>query len=703
MTNKKYTGRSRLRFNLVTVGIYAIGVILLLQLFNLQIVKGEEYRQKSNTRLSRETKLQAARGNFLDRTGSVIANNTTAMRVELYKTKIENKELNNAILEMLKVLEKNEDKYIDNFPISIEPFEFKLSSEEKQIEFKNKYKINEQATAEETFYNLKEKYEIEQTEIVDIRKILIVRYSISENGYSSTRPIQIAKNVSSASYSELSERGADFPGVTIEMSAIRNYRLGNLASHIVGHVGPITGEELEKRQGKGYDLADYIGKIGLESVFEEYLRGTNGTKQVDMSVNGVSTGEYITKEAVAGADVVLTIDANLQKITEDSLKANIEKIRNGGFGTSYNAKGGSAVVMNVKTGEILSMVSYPDFEPQLFVDGISTEKWSEYNDTKALFNRAVQGKYAPGSIFKMVTAIAGLETGNITRQETINDTGVYRAYKDYQPKCWYYNSYGIGHGRLNVSDAIKHSCNYFFYEVGYRMGIKELERYAGFFKLGKKTGVELPEETSGILAGPTYYEAINNKTAWQSGSTLSAVIGQAENSFSPIQMARYISILTSGQNNVKPTLIKDIIYADGAKVPKEEINSFVDNKIGRQPEEETDITIDPQNAKAVLDGMQSVTTETGGTAYSIFRNFNIEVGGKTGSTENEATKDINAWFTGFAPFDNPEIAVVILVENGGHGYYTAEVARDIIAEYFGMNMNGVTEDMSASATTEGLR
>jgi penicillin-binding protein 2 len=698
LKNKSITGRSKVRYNITTVIIYIVGIILLLQLFNLQIIRGEEYRNKSNTRLTRETEIQAARGSFLDRTGNIIANTKGAINLELYKTKTDDQTLNLAILNIINILEKNGDKYIDNFPININPFEYKFSSETRLANFRKSYKLKEDATAEEAFYELKNKYKIENDNIEDIRKILSIRYTIAENGYSSTRPIELAKNISNQSYNELGERSAEFPGLNMVIEPIRNYRLGSLGSHIIGHVGRISESELEKRTDQGYDQNDYIGKIGLEYIFEEYLRGENGVKQVDMSVNGTTTGEYISKEAVEGSNVVLTIDANLQRITENALKANIEKIRDGGFGKKYNAKGGAAVVMNVKTGEVLSLVSYPDFEPQLFVDGISTAKWEEYNKTKAIFNRAVQGAYAPGSIFKMVTAVAGLETQNVTKDEKINDTGVYPY--GHNPVCWYWTSYRTGHGRINVSEAIKHSCNYFFYETIYRMGIEQLEKYANFFRLGQKTGIELPGEISGVLAGKTNYQK-QGKT-WYLGDSLSAAIGQGENNFSPIQIARYISILTNGQKVIKPTLIKSIINPDGTQVPKEEIEEFVNQKLGIQEETQEEISIQKENIEAVLQGMQSVTTETGGTAYSIFKNFNIEVGGKTGSTESN-TGDVNAWFTGFAPYNNPEIAVVILVENGGHGYYTAEVARDIIAEYFGMNMSGVVEDMTAISPIEKMR
>ncbi len=444
-------------------------------------------------------------------------------------------------------------------------------------------------------------------------------------------------------------------------------------------------------------MNDYIGKLGIEYIFEEYLRGEEGTKQVDMDINGTKTAEYDTKEAIQGSDVVLTIDANLQKVAENALAKNLEKMRNGSFGEVCKADRGAVVVTNVKTGEILAMVSLPDYEPQLFLNGISDEKWKEYQSNNALYNVAAQGSYAPGSIFKMITAIAGLESGAITTNEKINDTGVYPY--GHHPVCWIWTLYRSGHGLINVSDAIKKSCNFFFYEVGYRMGIETLEKYAKYFGLGEKTGAEVLSETSGILAGKTYYDKIGE--TWYLGNTLSAAIGQAENSFSPLQIAKYISMLTNGGKNIDLTLVKTIIKQDGTKVSDEEIKEFVDNKLGRVNENKEDLNIKKENLEAILEGMRSVTNESGGTAYSVFRNFDIEVGGKTGSAE--AGNKTNGWFVGFAPFDDPEISIVVFVEGGKHGSYTAEVARDIIAEYFGMEAEKVIEDNSITTYTQTIQ
>ena len=686
---------SNLRYNIITILVYIVGIVLIVQLFNLQIVNGKEYRETSNTRLSRETVVKAARGSIKDRTGNLLVTTKMGFNVDLYKTKIDTATLNKTILNTIRILESNKDKYINNLPIKVNPFEFENQDEETQKKWKKGNDINENATAEECFYSLKKEYKIEQEDISEAYKIMVVRYEIARNGYSSIRPVTIAKDVSRASAVKLGEQSIYFPGISATTEPLVSYPSGSLASHILGYVGNITQAELDGREDT-YGINDVIGKVGIQYVFEEYLRGQNGIKQLDMSVDGNITDEYITKEAVAGSDVILTIDANLQAVTEKALVNNIKKIASGGFSKTSEAKAGAAVVMNVKTGEILAMASYPDYEPELFVNGISQKKLDEYNKGDNIFNRAISGVYAPGSTFKMITAIAGLETGAITPTEKINDVGVYK--KAHEPACWIWNSYGMTHGWLNVTDAIIHSCNYFFYEVGYRVTIDNIAKYAKYYGLGQKTNVELPMEESGVVA--TRDKAKERGDEWQIGETLSAAIGQSYNSYTPIQMAKYISMLANGGKPIDVSIVKSVIDVNGNQISKEEITKFVNAKLGLEKQEKEDLNIKKENLEAILKGMKGVTSEEGGTAYSTFADFNIELGGKTGSAQTDVNGKVNGWFVGFAPYDEPEVAVVVLVENAGSGSYTAEVARDILQEYFGMNMEKVEENLTALPSSE---
>ncbi len=631
----------------------------------------------------------------MDRTGTVLADTQMGFNVQLFKTKASEDEMNNSMLILAEIFEKNGDSYIDKFPISVNPFQYHFNTDEDLNKWREANNISNQASPEEAFYVMKDYYGVTEKDDEKARKIVGLRYTIELEGYSATNALEIAKNVSRQSALAINERGEELPGVSIDVKANRVYTQGSLASHVIGYIGRIDEKEYNANKEK-YEKDDYIGKSGIEQLFEEYLKGENGTKQIDMTVDGATTGEYITKEAIGGANVVLTIDSNLQNIAENALEANIEKIRAGGFGKQYDAQGGSVVVINVKTGEILAMVSYPDYEPGEFLNGISQAKYDEYSSKSALFNRAIQGSYAPGSIFKMVTAIAGLQEGVITPQERIYDTGIYP--KGNNPHCWVYDSYHVGHGSLNVSQALEKSCNYYFYDTGWRLGLERLSAYANYFGLGRKTGIELPFENSGTLASPKTAEEMHD-TAPES-TILSASIGQSYNDFTPVQVAKYTAMLANRGKVVNPTLIKNVVSSDGKQVSTTELSEYINNRLGITSKDTDSLQIADVNMNAVLEGMRGVTDDTG-TAAQIFENFSIPVGGKTGSTE--AGDYINAWFVGFAPFDDPEIAVVGMVENGGHGYYVAEVVRDIISEYFGMNVQEINEDVSAYYETEFIR
>lgn len=684
--------KKNVRYNILYILVYIVGIILIFQLFNLQIVHGEEYLQRANSRLTRETKIRAARGNILDCNGNVLAGNEIKYSLKIYKSKIDEQNLNTTILNAIFVLEKNGDKYNDDFPININPVSFKYENQERINKWLEENDLADGTTAEQALEYFIDEYSLKQYSLEEARKIIAVRYGIDVNGYSSMRGYEISPEVCEKSVAQIEEMNHSFPGINIEYRPIRKYYYSSLASHVLGYVGKIGNEEYT--QNEGYELDDYIGKTGIEYVCEKFLKGKDGLKQTDMSIDGTTTGEYITEEAISGSNVMLTIDAKVQQVAEKALKENIEKINNGDYGEKREVYAGSVAVLNVKTGEVISMVSYPDFEPQLFVDGISTEKWNEYTvkGRSALINRTMQSAYAPGSIFKMVPAIAGLETGKITKDEQIECAGIYPG--GYKPKCWYYTTYGRGHGYLTVSQAIQKSCNCYFYEVGTRIGIDNIEKYATYFGLGQKTNIELPGEISGTLAGKKLYEKLDE--AWYYGNTLSAVIGQAENNFTPIQMARYIAMLTNGGKKLDLTIIKDIINNQGESIKTEEVKDYINKRLGIEKTSEENLNIQKENLKTVLEGMQSVTEE-GGTAYSVFKDFPIQVGGKTGSAEAGNDKT-NAWFVGFAPYENPEIAVVVLVENGAHGYYSAEVTKEIMEAYFGLNEE-IVEDKTAKPYT----
>ena len=688
----KDRNENKFRYNILIAIVYIIGIILILQLFNLQIVKGREYREQSNTRLTRESTIKAARGNLLDSSGEKLVSTKLVYNVEIYKTKIDNQTLNDSLLLLAQTLEANGDKYVDEFPITVNPFSFK--NEAQAQSFKQANKLDSGYDAEACFNYFKERYEVLMDNIEDARKIITLRYQIEKNGYSNTKSVELASNISNASLAKLNEMSSSFPGISTNSEPTIYYPYGTLASHILGYVGPIGEDELKGNEDE-YDQNDIIGKTGIEQVLEKYLRGEDGVKQIDMSVEGIVTDEYVSEEAIAGSDVILTINADLQKITEDALAHNIEMMQNGELSGATTASEGAAVVINVKTGEILAMASYPNYDPSLFVDGISTENWNNYlNDqSHPLINKAISSISPPGSTFKMVTAIAGLESEAIDLNTKINDTGKYTYYKDYQPVCWKRS----GHGWLNVTKAIEESCNYFFYETGRRTGIDRLAQVATAFGLGQKTGIELPGEEPGILASK------DTMSPWVDGYTIQAAIGQLNNAFTPLQMAKYTAMIANGGKNLDVTLIKSITNADGTEVSRDEINSYVNEKLGISENSGADISINEENFQAVKEGMKGVTSDGSGTAYRYFKDFDIEVGGKTGSATTDTKGNANAWFVGFAPYDDPEIAVAVFVKDGQHGSYTAPTAREIFAQYLGMNSASVTEDMSATSYMQTIR
>ena len=356
--------------------------------------------------------------------------------------------------------------------------------------------------------------------------------------------------------------------------------------------------------------------------------------------------------------------------------------------------------MDVNTGEVLAMASNPDYTPENLYRGLTKAESDDYDNRKVWSNKAVQGLYSPGSTFKMVTALAGLQTGAISPTETIYDSGIYTVEgENREPrKCWIYTSAGHGHGRLNVVDALEKSCNVFFYETGRRVGIDTLSQFAHHFGLGKKTGIELYGEAKGQAA------TRDSEPVWSTGYTVSAAIGQSTNSFTPIQVAKYISMIANGGKNLDVTIVKDVMNSDGTNETKEQIEDYVNKDLKLTETSSTDdgLQIDPENFKVVKEGMRSVTGDEGGTAYTVFQDFGVTVGGKTGSVETgtQEGSDVHAWFVGFAPYENPQIAVVVVVENGGHGFYTADVVKAVMQEYFGTNRTEIDENITINNENE---
>lgn len=718
-----------IRFRIVYLILIIVGVILIAQLFNLQVIQGEQFRDSSQRRLFRDAEIKAPRGEILDRNGIVLATNREAFNIEIMKTAVSPEDINSMILTLVKVLEKNGDTYRDNFPISINPIRLDLRYQDiidiQEIgNFYKNFKIKDTNISDvQLFKDIRHFYNIDdRISTIDARKIMAIRYEMGLQPLSPFDPVLIAVDVSKETVAELEERHLDFPGVTISVEPIREYPNTLAAAHVIGYIGKINQKELKSRKDKGYDHNDMIGKSGVEKTFEEFIKGKDGIRKVEMDLSGRLTGEFDasfseTEENAPkpGNNIYLTLDYNLQKAAEKSLEDTIKQINTGEFKDKFDdAQTGAAVVIDVKTGEILAMASYPAFNPATFVKGVTKNDWDILMDKELtpLRNRSIQGAYSPGSTFKMITAMAALEEGKVSTGEKIIDEGIYKRYKDYQPRCWIWNSGHTTHGAVDVTKAIKVSCNYYFYEMGYRTGIDNINKFARMFGLGSKTGVELPGEAKGIIASPEYKKTVfKNKRdqVWFPGETLQAAIGQSYYSFTPVQMANYIATLANGGTKSRPHILKKMVDWKGEPVNKKDINSVLSENLGIDINDEPEkLNLNKNFLKYIFLGMESVTGDAGGTAYATFANFPVKVAGKTGTAQvreyNKNTgkkKSDNAWFVGFAPYDNPKIAVSVIIENGGHGSYTAPVARDIFAEYFGLNKPKPPTEQNTADQTGG--
>ena len=455
------------------------------------------------------------------------------------------------------------------------------------------------------------------------------------------------------------------PGVVIEATTTRQYHT-TYAAHLLGRVAAIDPDEWTSYyktadiDGDGepdYQMNDTVGKEGAERAFENYLRGSSGVRALERNTSGKVVSETWLTDPKPGNNVVLTIDLDLQSTVEDVLANSIPKL------SSKEVEGAACVILDVNNGDVLASASYPTFSLAAYGQDIAK---NGSDPLRPLFNRALLGTYPPGSTFKMVTAIAGLEEGIITPSTKILDKGAYTYYPGTPPKCWIYRQHGTTHGLVNVSEAIKVSCNYFFYDVGRRLGIDRLVDYATRFGLGQKTGIELGEKP-GVMASREYTESRGQK--WYDGNTLSVAIGQENSAFTPIQLANYIATLVNGGTRYSTHLLKEVKASD-----------FTSVEYSYQPQVLSTIDIQPKNLEAVKAGTLALTSD--GSVSRYFQNLGVKVGAKTGSAQISAQTESNAVFVCFAPYDKPEIAMAIVVEHGGSGSELGAMAADILSYYF---------------------
>jgi penicillin-binding protein 2 len=680
------------RYFILGVLFVIFGLIIVFQLANLQIIHGKEYDEASQRRVLRERKVVAARGNIVDRNGVPIAVNRQGFTVHIVKTDVNAAEFNNAILRLVNIFEKNGDTYNKslNKYLTCNPITFNNKSLEEIKKWQKDediFGLSEDEfmdSAVEVFDFFRVKFEIDKSyKDEEAYKIMTIRYEILMDKwrFDTGNSICIAKDVRPETVAEIEEKHHLLPGITTDIEPMRRYVDAQDAAHVVGYVRGITAEQYERLQHEGYSRNDIIGQTGIEYAAERYLRGNDGLKKVEVDTGGRLTEELFGKPALPGDDVVLTIDMNLQKVAMESLERNIKAIREkGGKSNFKDANAGAVVALDVNSGETLVMASYPSYDPSIFLEGPDNKDAQKAianlsdpeNESTSEFNRAIQGAYAPGSTFKPLIGIAGLEEGIITPRTEINDPG-YVEIGNWPFYCLEYKQ-GLGaHGRLKLSRALETSCNIFFHILGYQTGIDNIDKWSKHFGFGEYTGIDIPGERKGIRANKETKKELRNDD-WRPADTAQASIGQFDNLFTPIQIANYISTIANGGKRYRPFLIKRVVKYDGSIVNE------------TQPEYEQ-VPVKPETIAAVKQGMVAVTNAEDGTAVRAFENFPFKVAGKTGTAETgkEANHSSNALFVCYAPAENPQIAVAVVIERGVWGANAAPIAVDVLSEYFGLN------------------
>ena len=688
-------------------------VCFALVLYNLQIVKGDEYRAASTVKIANTVTVEAARGELLDRYGRSLVGNRATYEITLNSSLMGAEAQRNAnLLELITICRENDLEWTDTLPISKDaPFTYTdenalvYTNSEGKVKFSylgalldtlplgekilpNRWSsddlaaassvkaLGEGPTAEEVIAGLRQYFLIDESlSDADARALIGVLYELNLRSRDVKQTEYIfAQDVNIDVISAVKERS--LTGINISATTVRQYNTTS-AAHLLGRVGPIQTENWETYKAKGYNMNDSVGIDGLEYAFEDYLRGKSGTLIQEMNTSGKvvsenwmvdgETGE--TMEPEPGNHVMLTLDLRLQEKVEEVLANTIESLAD-------TKEKGAIVVQSVNDGGVLAMASYPTYDLSTVYSSNEAYQQALNDPRKPFVNRATSEIYYPGSTFKPLVAIAALEEGLVTPTEKIQDTGYLQLpeeehypYGDYHPQCWIYRQYRGMHGWENMADALRDSCNIYFYTMGHRLGIEKIDEYAAMFGLGQKTGLELGE-AEGYVAGPETSKMLNQE--WYGGNLLSAAIGQENTKITLIQLSNYIATLVNGGNRYQTHLLKTVKSSDFSETVYE---------YEAQPVEKLDLN--PEWVEAVKYGMWEVANDPESTVDQYLNNLAVEVGAKTGSAQVSADQNANAVFVLFAPYDDPEIVISMVVEGGASGANLASAAGEIVNYYFG--------------------
>jgi penicillin-binding protein 2 len=640
--------------------IFLLFVFFSYQLARLQLVEGKKYLEQAE-RLTTSTKsIEAARGEILDCYGRKLASNRVAYSVVLERNLLSDSMINHTIEKLIEVFEENGGEWYDTMPITEnEPYKF-TDNDFAVKRMQKKLNLNHYATVENCIDEMNEEFELQDYSGMLKRKIMGVRYEMLKNDYFATNNYTFADDVSSEIVAIIEENNFLFQGVDIRVIAERKYMKGTAVSHLLGVVGPIYQEEYDELKKKGYAMNDEIGKSGIEKAYEDELRGTDGVLAVEKNPSGEIVKETVAEEPHNGNSVMLSIDSKFQQKCQDILEKYIKIQQNERWnGTGYDACAGVAVVANVKTGAIIAAANYPSYDIETYLkdyDSLLKDK------NTPLFNRAINGTYRPGSTFKPAVAIAGLATGTITGESGVNCQKYYKYYEDHTYTCLEY------HGYLNVVGGLRESCNIFFYDVGRRVGINTLNKYCKSLGLGQPTGIELPE-AAGILDGYNY--RLEKGLKWYVGDVVQCSIGQGENMFTPLQLTSYVSTIANNGVRHNLSLVKNVSTYDGKTILNKTLPTIA---------EVMDVPVD--DFDLVHKGMYQVTHY--GTGREVFADFYVDVAGKTGTSQIGKGSE-NTLFISYGPYEEPEIAVVVIIEHGGFSRLNCYAAQEIYEAYYSYN------------------
>ncbi len=694
---------TRVRAGIVLVIFGLVLGFFAFRLYDLQIIETGGVVDNEKYFVT-ETRVKAARGEITDRNGNVLVSNRASYDLVFNHYVICSAEGRNEYLYRLVLLCREKGiEYADHFPVTdTAPFSYTFNEVgatwqgyfQKYLPEKEGLGLDSDISAPLLMEKLREHYKIpEAWSDRDARAVIGIRYELDlRQGITNLPNYVFLEDASSEALAAILE--LNIPGLKTETTTARQYNT-TFAAHILGYVGSVTKDQWEQiyKEKDGYSMDTLVGQDGLEEAFEEYLHGTDGIRVDETYLDGTIRRSYYKtvdgKEMrpVAGQNVELSIDLSLQTTAEEQMAALIEDLRASGENTpegeerpdGSDAEGGAVVIIDVRTGQILACASYPTYDLSTFRDEFEQLKEDPY---APLFNRALLATYPPGSTYKMSMVVAAVNSGAISRLETIRDEGVFRKYEEsgYAPQCLVYTNYGWTHGPLNAMEALRDSCNYYFYTLGDQMDIQVVDETAKNLGLGESTGVELFEYLGHRANPETKAELYSgDKGRWYPADSVSAAIGQSDNRFTPMQLCVYTATLANRGTRYKATFLNRVVTSDYSSV------TYVN-----QPEVVSQFAISDEAYLAYTEGMRLVATE--GTASRFFKDYPIAIAAKTGTAQTDAGNKYsdNGAFVCYAPYDEPEIAVVVYGEKAGHGTTMAQIAKAILDTYFADRLHGDT-------------